>query len=124
MKFISFFFVTTSVVVLLNPIFQFWAIMILIALLAIVMGSSGGAAFFGGGLGMGVAWLGQSFFIVATTGSPLAEYMAELMGLGSGLMIHLVTAALGFLLGSFSGLTGSLFRAIMRRKPTGYYKRR
>ena len=96
--------------------------MIIIAVLAMVMGSSGAAAFFGGGLGMGVAWLGQSYFIVATTGSSLAEYMAELMGLGSSLMIHLVTAALGFLLGSFSGWTGSLFRAIMKRKPTDYYK--
>lgn len=122
MKFITFFFVTVIIVVILNPFLPYWMIMILIGLMAALLGVTGANAFFAGGLGMGLAWLGQTIFISISTGSPLADSMAELMGLGTGMAMHILTGFLGFLLGSFSAWTGSLLKNILKRRPDNIYK--
>ncbi|WP_075352118.1 hypothetical protein [Algoriphagus marinus] len=122
MRFILFILVVIGVVVFLNPFFPFWVIMIVIALLSALLGLSGIQGFLAGGLGYGLAWLGQALFISATTGSDLPNRMAELMGIGSGMTIAGLTAIVGFFLGSFSGLTGSLLRNLFRKKPDNLYR--
>lgn len=122
MKFIFLVFITALLVVFVNPIIPFWAIMILIVALTAFMGMKGAESFLAAGLGMGLAWLGQSLYISIETGSPLPNRMGELMGLGTGMTLVIITAILGFILGGFSGLTGSMFRRFFRRQPDNLYK--
>lgn len=122
MRFIFLVFLTALLVVFLNPILPFWIVMFLIAALAAFFGMKGVESFLGTGLGMGLSWLGQSLFISIETGSPLPNRMGELMGLGTGMTLVAISAILGFLLGGFSGLTGSLFRKLFRRQPDNLYK--
>jgi len=96
--------------------------MILIGIISALLGLSGLQGFLAGGLGMGLAWLGQAIFISASTGSALPNKIGELMGLGSGMTVAGVTAIIGFLLGGFSGLTGSLLRKVFRKEPDNLYR--
>ena len=123
MKFILLTFLTALIVLVFNPFLPFWAVMILIGALAALLGIKGIVAFFGGGLGMGLAWLGQSIYISTVSGSQLPEKMSELMGLGSDMSLFAATGLLGFLLGAFSALSGSLFTKFFERKPTNIYGR-
>lgn len=122
MRFILFLLFTIGIVVFLNPFFPYWVIMVLLSIVSAMFGLSGLQSFLATGLGMGLAWLGQAIFISTTTGSSLPNKIGELMGLGSGMTVVGVTAIIGFLLGGFSGLTGSLFRSLFRKKPDNLYR--
>ncbi|REG91468.1 hypothetical protein [Algoriphagus antarcticus] len=123
MKFILLTFLVALLVIVINPFLPYWAIMILIAILAALVGIKGAGAFFAGGFGMGLAWLGQSIYVSSISGSSLPEKMGELMGLGSDMALFAFTGILGFLLGAFSALSGSLFRKLFKRKPDNIYGR-
>ncbi|MEB2777495.1 hypothetical protein SYJ56_19425 [Algoriphagus sp. D3-2-R+10] len=121
MKFILFTFLTALLVIVFNPFLPYWAIMLLIAIFAAFFGKKGAGAFFAGGLGMGLAWLGQSVYLSTVSGSSLPDKMGELMGLGSDMALFAFTGVLGFLLGAFSAWTGSLLRKLFKRKPDNIY---
>lgn len=113
---------TAILVVFLNPIVPYWGVMIGVGALSALIYPNGIGGFFGGGLGMGLTWLGQSIYLGITSGSPLPDQMGELMGLGSGMTLVAVTGVLGFLLGAFSGLSGVLFRNMLKKDPQNVYK--
>ena len=96
--------------------------MILIGVLSAVLGANGFVSFLAGGIGMGLSWLGQTIFLSYQTGSPLPDQMAEIMGLGSGVALSIITGVVGFLIGGFSAFSGSLFRKILKKKPDNIYK--
>ena len=121
MKFVSLTFLTAMIVIFLNPFLPFWVVMIIIAILAALIVNKGAGAFIAGGLGMGLAWLGQSIYISTMSGSSLPEKMSDLMGLDSNMALFAFTGVLGFLLGAFSALTGSLLRKLAKRKPDNIY---
>ncbi|MFC5624659.1 hypothetical protein [Algoriphagus winogradskyi] len=121
MKFILFTFLTAVLVLIFNPFLPYWSVMIIIAIFAALIDNGGVAAFFAGGLGMGLAWLGQSIYISTFSGSSLPDKMGELMGFGSEMPLLALTGILGFLLGAFSALTGSLLRNLFKRKPDNIY---
>lgn len=122
MKFIIFTILTLVLVVFVNPLIPYWGVMILIGLLGVLISPKPAAAFLGGGLGMGLAWLGQSLYIGITTSSTLPDKMAQIMGLSSGMVLVAMTGILGFLLGAFSGLTGTLLRKITSYQPRNVYR--
>ncbi|MFC3415233.1 hypothetical protein [Algoriphagus hitonicola] len=122
MKFLGFFFLTVLLVVLVNPWIPYWGVMILIFILGFVMKSGNLISFFAGGLGMGWAWMGQGLYISLSTGSDLSDKMAGIFGVGSGVMMLILTGVLGFLLGSFSGLAGNLLRKIFHREQRDIYR--
>ena len=121
MKFILFTFLTALLVIVFNPFLPYWAIMLVIAVFAALIGNKGAGAFFAGGLGMGLAWLGQSIYISSFSGSSLPDNMGELMGFGSGMPLLALTGVLGFLLGAFSAWTGSQLRKLFKKKPDNIY---
>jgi threonine/homoserine/homoserine lactone efflux protein len=121
MKFILFTFLTALLVIVSNPFLPYWAVMILIVILSALIGNKGASSFFAGGLGMSLAWVGQSIYVSAMSGSQLPEKMGELMGLGSDMALFVLTGILGFLLGAFSALSGSLLRKLLKRKPDNIY---
>lgn len=122
MRFIFLTILTAIVVVFLNPITPFWVVMIGIAVLSALVYPNGIGGFLGGGLGMGLTWLGQSIYLGITSASSLPDRMGELMGLGSGMTLVAVTGIIGFILGAFSGLTGVLFRHLLQKSPKNVYK--
>lgn len=122
MKFLSLTMLSALIVVFLNPFFPYWAVMILIGILSAVLGARGFVSFLAGGIGMGLSWLGQTVFVSYQTGSPLPDQMAEIMGLGSGVVLSAITGLIGFLLGGFSAFSGSLFRKMIKNKPDNIYK--
>jgi hypothetical protein len=122
MRFILFILITLGIVIFLNPFFPYWVIMILIGVGSGLLGLIGFQGFLAGGLGMGLAWLGQAIFISTSTGSSLPNKIGELMGLGSGMTVVGLTAIIGFLLGGLSGLTGSLLRNLFRKEPDNLYR--
>jgi hypothetical protein len=122
MRFIFLTLLTAILVVFLNPITPFWVVMIGIGVLSALVYPNGIGGFLGGGLGMGLTWLGQSIYLGITTGSPLPDRMGELMGMGSGMTLIAITGVLGFLLGAFSGWTGVLFRNLLQKTPKNVYR--
>ncbi|MEN2281224.1 hypothetical protein AAGF08_03735 [Algoriphagus sp. SE2] len=122
MKFLSLVLLSALIVVFLNPLFPYWIVMILIGVLSAVLGANGFVSFLAGGIGMGLSWLGQTIFLSYQTGSPLPDQMAEIMGLGSGVALSIITGVVGFLIGGFSAFSGSLFRKILKKKPDNIYK--
>lgn len=123
MKFILFTFLTALLVLIFNPFLPYWSVMIMVAIFAGLIGNKGTGAFFAGGLGMGLAWIGQSMYISTFSGSSLPNNMGELMGFGSATSLFAITGLLGFLLGAFSAWTGSLFRRLFKKKPDNIYGR-
>jgi hypothetical protein len=121
MKFLLFTLLSALVVVFLNIVAPYWAVMIALTVLAGIIRPSGWGGFFGGGLGMGLIWLGQTVYISAVTSSTLHDKMGALMGLGSGLNLMLLTAVLGFILGGFSGLLGVMFRNLVQKNRRDVY---
>jgi hypothetical protein len=121
MKFLLFTLLSALVVVFLNIVAPYWAVMIALTVLAGIIRPSAWGGFFGGGLGMGLVWLGQTVYISAVTSSTLPDKMGALMGLGSGLNLMLLTAVLGFILGGFSGLLGVMVRNLVQKKRTDVY---
>jgi hypothetical protein len=121
MKFLLFTLLSALVVVFLNIVAPYWAVMIALTVLAGIIRPSGWGGFFGGGLGMGLIWLGQTVYISAVTSSTLPDKMGALMGLGSGLNLMLLTAVLGFILGGFSGLLGVMFRNLVQKNRRDVY---
>jgi len=121
MKFLLFTLLSALVVVFLNIVAPYWMVMIAVTALAALIRPTVWGGFLGGGLGMGLVWLGQTLYISAVTSSTLPDKMGALMGLGSGLSLMLLTAVLGFILGGSSGLLGVKFRNLIQKKPTDVY---
>jgi hypothetical protein len=121
MKFLLFTLLSALVVVFLNIVAPYWVVMIAVTALAALIRPTVWGGFLGGGLGMGLVWLGQTLYISAVTSSTLPDKMGSLMGLGSGLSLMLLTAVLGFILGGCSGLLGVLFRNLIQKKATDVY---
>ncbi|MBN7812872.1 hypothetical protein J0A68_18090 [Algoriphagus sp. H41] len=122
MRFIFLTILVAILVVFLNPVAPYWVVMIGIAVLGALIAPNGFGGFMGGGLGMGLTWLGQCIYLAINTNSPLPDRMGELMGLGSGMTLVAVTAVLGFLLGAFSGWAGVLFRNLLQHTPENVYR--
>lgn len=121
MKFLLFTLLSTLVVVFLNSVAPYWLVMVAITVLAALIHPSNWGGFFGGGVGMSMAWLGQTIYISAVTSSTLPDKIAAIMGLGSGTSLVVLTAVLGFVLGGCSGLLGVMFRNLIQKKPTDVY---
>ncbi len=122
MRFIFLTILVALLVVFLNSVGPFWVVMIGIALLSALISPNGFGGFMGGGLGMGLAWLGQCIYLGINTSSPLPDRMGELMGMGSGMTLIAITGVVGFLLGGFSGWTGVLFRKMFQKTPENVYR--
>ncbi len=121
MKFLLFTLLSALLVVFLNIVSPYWVVMIALTVLAGLIRPSVWGGFFGGGLGMGLVWLGQTVYISTVTSSTLPDKMGALMGLGSGLSLMVLTAVLGFILGGCSGLLGVMFRNLVQKKRRDVY---
>lgn len=122
MRFILLTILVVLLVVFLGPIVPYWILMIGIGILSALILPTGFGGFMGGGLGMGLTWIGISIYLGLTTASPLPDKMGELFGGVSGMTLVGVVGVLGFVLGGFSGLSGVLFRKMIIPSPKNIYK--
>ncbi|WP_026952114.1 hypothetical protein [Algoriphagus mannitolivorans] len=122
MRFILLTILVVLLVVFLGPLVPFWGLMIGIGLLSALILPTGFGGFMGGGLGMGFTWVGISIYLGLTSASALPDKMGELLGGVSGMTLVGVVGILGFLLGGFSGLSGVLFRKMIKPSPRNIYR--
>jgi hypothetical protein len=121
MRFILLTILSVLLVVFLGPLVSFWILMIGVGGLSSLIYPSSFGGFMGGGLGMGLSWVGLSIYLGLTTASTLPDRMGELMGM-SGMALVAFTGILGFILGAFSGLSGVLFRKLIQHVPQNVYQ--
>lgn len=123
-KFLAIVVLTMVLVFFLGMVIPYWALMLFVAATAFVLKFRPVVAFIGCGFGFGLAWTIVSYVILVKTGSLLPAQMAVLMGLPNEFLLFLTTGILGFLIGGFSGLTGSLLKNILSKKRDVYVYRR
>lgn len=123
-KFFAIVVLTMVLVFFMGMAIPYWALMLFVAAMAFVLKFKPVLAFFGCGFGFGLAWTIVSYVILVKTGSLLPAQMAVLMGLPNEFLLFLATGILGFVIGSFSGLTGALFKNVINKKRDVYIYRR
>jgi len=104
------------IVLIIGPYAPYWVLMIGVAIVSFVVGAGKVSSFFSSGLSFGLAWLGLTLYISIKTDSELPKRISDLMGLENESMLMLGTALLGFVIGAFSGLTGTMSRRMIERK--------
>jgi hypothetical protein len=104
-------FVLVAILVLLvGPYAPYWVLMIGVVILSFLLEAGNFSSFLASGLSFGLTWMVLTLHIMIKTDSELPKRMAELMGLVSDNQIWFGTALLGFLIGGFSGLTGTMLK--------------
>ncbi len=93
--------------------FPWWSLAIASFLVAVIVQQRSGKAFLAGFLGVFVLWSLLSFIIDSRNDGYLSAKIAELLPLGgNALLLILVTATMGGLVGGFGAMTGSLLRSV------------
>ncbi len=88
-----------------------WSIAVVSFLVALLVKQRYGVAFLSGFLGIFLLWGGLSFWIDTKNNGVLSHKMAQLFPLGgSSVLLILVTALVGGLVGGFAAMSGSTLR--------------
>lgn len=91
--------------------FPWWAFVIPVFITAALIHQKPGKAFLSGFLGLFLLWGGMAMFIDQQNGGVLATKVAEILKLGnSSVMLVIITAIVGALIGGFASLSGSYLR--------------
>ncbi|MFQ5631755.1 MAG: hypothetical protein ACE5I1_23530 [bacterium] len=93
-----------------------WWIMVVPAIYALVAGRSGWQGFSTGMASAGLLWLGAGLFYLLTSSDIVAGRIAEMLRLGSGWAVLILTAVLAALAGGFAGSSGYLLKAAFKGK--------
>lgn len=93
---------------------EWWSIAIVAFLVALLLPQSLGRSFLAGFLGIFILWGVLSLWIDIKNDSLLSTKMAELFGLPAGILLVLVTALVGALVGGFAAMSGSSLRGRRR----------
>ena len=89
-----------------------WGIAITSLLVAVVVPQKAGKAFLSGLLGVFILWAGLAWWIDMKNQGLLSKKIASILPLGgSAILLILVTAIVGGLVGGFSAMSGSYLRS-------------
>ena len=91
-----------------------WTLLIPAIVLGATLFSYPQAAFFTGFLSLFAAWFVQVLYIDIANESILSGRIAEMLGVGQGWLVLLITAAIGGLIGGMGTLLGSQIRQLLR----------
>jgi len=100
----------------LEQFLPWWSIAVAALVVNALLHLPNGKAFLSGFIGIALWWGGYAFYIDQATDSILTEKVAALLGVGAPLVMVIVTALVGGLVGGLAALTGSSFRALMAGK--------
>jgi hypothetical protein len=112
MKFITAIVLTALLSFIGGLYFPWWSLGITAFLIALLIHQRGWKAWFSGFLGIFVLWAGLAIWINIQNQGILASKIATILPLGgSALLLILVTAFIGGLVGGFGALSGSYLRS-------------
>jgi len=96
---------------------EWWSIAIVSFLVALLIPQKISGAFISGFLGIFILWAVLALWIDSKNGNTLSFKMAELFKLGgSSILLILVTAFIGGLVGGFAAMAGSSLRPLPRAR--------
>jgi hypothetical protein len=117
MKFILALLLTASLAFLAGLRLEWWSIAIVAFLVAVLIPQTISRSFLSGFTGIFLLWALLAFWIDNRNGSTLSHRIAELFKLGgSSLLLILVTAFIGGLVGGFAAMAGSSFRPVSKAR--------
>jgi len=103
-------FFTFWIVTLFLP---WWTLLIPAVVLGAALFNSSPTAFLTGFLSLFAAWFVQVLYIDIANESVLSGRIAEMLGVGQGWLVLLITAAIGGLIGGMGTLFGSQIRQLL-----------
>ncbi len=108
----------------LHFILPWWGVAIFAAIIAALLGLNAWLSWFYGFLGTFLVWGGMSFFMDNANEGILSHKMADLFQIDGGILLIVITACMGGVLGGFGAMTGSLFRKLFKKDGTSKRKRK
>lgn len=100
---------------LLTSFLPWWSVLLPGLFWGALLGSSGRSAFGWGFAGIGILWLLQTLYVHIANNGILTGRIADMFSLPSPLLLVLLTAVIGGIIGGCSGLTGYLVRKVIKR---------
>ncbi|WP_138479578.1 hypothetical protein [Dyadobacter bucti] len=101
-------------ILLVSALFQFFAPWWVIAIVPFVISlwrpTSSPHSFWIGFLAIALLWLAYGFYLHFVSGGAMSDRIAEIFSLKKGILLLIVTAIVGGLVGGMSGLSGYLAR--------------
>jgi len=111
MRFILALLLTATLALLAGLRLEWWSIALVAFLVALLIPQAIGRSFLSGFIGIFLLWALLAFWIDNKNGSTLSHRIAELFKLGgSSILLILVTAFIGGLVGGFAAMAGSSLR--------------
>lgn len=108
MKFIYHTLAVALIALVLELFLPWWSVAIAGFVAGYLFAHSGWRSFFAGMLGIALLWLSMAMYIDAATDAILTSRIAGLFPTGSVVLLMVITAAVGGLVGGFASLTGGL----------------
>jgi len=113
MKFILALLLTATLCFLAGLRLEWWSIAIVSFLVALLIPQKIGGAFVSGFVGVFILWATLAVWIDSRNGNMMSYKIAELFKLGgSSVLLILVTALIGGLVGGFAAMAGSSLRPV------------
>jgi hypothetical protein len=113
MRFVLALLLTATVSFLAGLRLEWWSIALVSFLVALLIPQRISGAFLSGFFGVFILWATLALWIDSKNGNTLSHKMAELFKLGgSSLLLILVTALIGGLVGGFAAMAGSSLRPV------------
>ncbi|WP_132055408.1 hypothetical protein [Pseudocnuella soli] len=101
--------------------FPWWCLAIVAFGVALLVPQKGWGSFGAGFLGIFILWAAVAVWIDTRNNSLLSQKVAQLFSLGnSTVLLVLVTALIGALVGGFAALTGGKLRKLMQQDDSRY----
>ncbi|EMR01184.1 hypothetical protein [Cesiribacter andamanensis] len=100
-----------------EQVFPWWSVAVCAALVSALIPTTGKKAFWSGFAGIGLLWLFFALFYSIQTDFVLTQRVANLFGVGSSVVIILLTALIGAVVGGLGALTGNQLRQSLRTAP-------
>lgn len=101
---------------LLGMILPWWSIALVCFVVVFINGGSVMQNFLAGFLGIFILWFVHALIIDIQNQSILSKQIAELFTLPNTILLILITALVGGIVGGISSITGSLFRELLFNK--------
>lgn len=122
-RFLIIFLLVALIVFMLGAYLPYWPLMISVSIVSFLFGAKPVTAFLASGLAFGLTWVLLAIYISIESNSGLPVQMASLLGVKNDNLLWFATGVIGFLIGGFSGLTGSLFKKLFEKKYEGMYRK-
>ena len=107
----------------LSMIAPWWIIVIIGFLSGLLIPGTSLTVFISGFLGVGIVWMGYAWKLDSENESRFSKMIGEIFQVEDPIILIVIVGVIGGLCGSFSAMTGSLFRQKdSRKKSSGYYQ--